>query len=93
MPPVSAPDPPINAAIVARHLAQRLESQGQDYALGGAIALSYWGLPRATADVEGILRTQGTGFDYAWVRVRLAEMYGPLDPRLSEWENLVRETR
>jgi len=45
------------------------------------------------ADVEQIPRTQGAGFDHAWVRERLAEMYGSLDPRLSEWDALVQETR
>jgi len=45
------------------------------------------------ADVEQILRTQGAGFDHAWVREWLAEMYGSLDPRLSEWDGLVQETR
>jgi hypothetical protein len=188
---VSAPDPAPNAAAVALALAERLDARAQDYALGGAIALGYWGLPRSTvdvdvtlylppdrpsecvwllqeigckfaaskaleslrvdgfcrvtyagldvdvflpivpfyeaararrksvplgdrpiviwdaetltvfkmmffrrkdlADVEQILRTQGASLDRAWVRQRLAEMYGTLDPRLSEWDSLVRE--
>ena len=29
-----------------------LEAAGFDYALGGAIALAYWGVPRATVDVD-----------------------------------------
>ncbi len=182
-----------DAAAVAATIAERLESRGQDYALGGAIALAYWGLPRSTvdvdvtiylptdqpsqcvwllqgigcqlaaekavesfredgfcrvtfgglnvnvflpivpfyeaarirrksvplagrsvliwdaetlsvfkmmffrrkdmADVEQILRTQGESLDRAWVRERLMEMYGPLDPRLSEWDGLARETQ
>jgi hypothetical protein len=52
MPPVSAPDPSINAVAVARLLAEQLDSKGIEYALGGAIALGYWGLPRATVDVD-----------------------------------------
>jgi hypothetical protein len=28
-----------------------LDAAGFDYALGGAIALAYWGVPRATVDV------------------------------------------
>jgi hypothetical protein len=180
-----------NAAAVARALAERLDARVQDYALGGAIALGYWGLPRSTvdvdvtlylppdrpsecvwllqeigcqfsaakaleslredgscrvtyagldvdvflpivpfyeaararrkrvplggqsiviwdaetltvfkmmffrrkdlADVEQILRTQGAMLDRAWVREHLAEMYGTLNPRLSEWDSLVRE--
>lgn len=43
---------PPNAAAVARQLAQELESRHQEYALGGAIALGYWGEPRGTVDVD-----------------------------------------
>ena len=189
---MSAPEPSSNAVAVARAVAERLESQGQEYALGGAIALGYWGLPRSTvdvdvtlflppdrptecvwllqeigcqvttekaleslredgfcrvthsgldidvflpivpfyeaararrkrvplagrhvaiwdaetltvfkmmffrrkdlADVEQILLLQGAALDRAWVRERLVEIYGSLDPRLSEWDSLVRET-
>ncbi len=49
---MSAPDPSINAVAVARLLAEQLDSKGIEYALGGAIALGYWGLPRATVDVD-----------------------------------------
>jgi hypothetical protein len=188
---VSEPNAPINAAIVARQLAEQLESRGQEYALGGAIALGYWGAPRGTvdvdltvflpperpaeclwllqdigceflsaaaaeslrehgfcsvkfagmrldvflpivpfyeaartrrkrlelagqpvvvwdaeslavfkmmffrrkdlADVEQILRTQSGQFNRLWVREQLAGMYGTGDPRLSAWDELVRE--
>jgi hypothetical protein len=180
-----------NAADVARQLAERLENRGLDYALGGAIALGYWGAPRGTidvdvtiyvpidrpmdcarllgelgcdlsardaaaslgehgfcrvslagvrvdvflplvpfyeaargrrrrveladqpvmvwdaeslavfkmmffrrkdlADVEQILRAQGARFDRLWVREQLAGMYGPRDPRLSQWDELTEE--
>jgi hypothetical protein len=46
------PDTPLNVAVVAGQLAKQLESRGQEYALGGAIALGYWGLPRGTIDVD-----------------------------------------
>ncbi len=182
---------PLNAATVARRLAEQLRSRGQEYALGGAIALGYWGEPRGTvnvnvtlflpperpsecvwllqdigcefaavkaaeslrehgfcrvtfagvdvdvflplvpfyeaararrrrvelgdqpimvwdaeslavfkmmffrrkdlADIEQILRTQGAQFDRLWVREQLAEMYGTRDPRLSAWDDLLRE--
>ncbi len=182
---------PLNAAVVARQLAEQLQSRGHNYALGGAIALGYWGEPRGTvdvditlflpperpseciwllqdlgceltptkaaeslrehgfcrvafaatdvdvflplvpfyetararrrrvelgdqpilvwdaeslavfkmmffrrkdlADIEQILRTQGTQFDRLWVREQLAEMYGTRDPRLSAWDDLVQE--
>lgn len=41
-----------SAAEVAQELAQALEQRGQEYALGGAIALGYWGTPRGTVDVD-----------------------------------------
>ena len=185
------PNAQINAAIVAGQLAKELESRGQEYALGGAIALGYWGTPRGTvdvdltiylppeqpsqcvsllqeigctvspaeaaeslrehgfcrvafsgtrldvflpivpfysaarsrrkrmeltdqpimvwdaeslvvfkmmffrrkdlADVEQVLRTQGPQFDRLWVREQLADMYGSRDPRLSAWDDLMRE--
>jgi hypothetical protein len=37
---------------VARKLASELESLGQEYALGGALALGFWGEPRGTLDVD-----------------------------------------
>jgi hypothetical protein len=43
------------------------------------------------ADVEQILRSQGTRFDHTWVRERLAEMYGARDPRLVAWDDLLKE--
>ena len=43
---------PVNAAAVARQLAEQLELRRQEYALGGAIALGYWGTPRGTVDVD-----------------------------------------
>jgi len=49
---VSEASPPINAAAVARQLAAQLELRHQEYALGGAIALGYWGTPRGTVDVD-----------------------------------------
>jgi len=48
---------------------------------------------KVLADVEQILRAQGPGFDRAWVRERLAEMYGLRDPRLAAWDTLVQETQ
>jgi hypothetical protein len=43
------------------------------------------------ADVEQILRTGGNEFDRDWVRRQLLELYGQRDPRLSQWDDLVRE--
>lgn len=41
-----------DAAAVAAEMAARLEQQQCEYALGGAIALGYWGEPRGTVDVD-----------------------------------------
>lgn len=43
---------PPDANEVARRLAEALESEGCEYALGGAIALGFWGAPRGTVDVD-----------------------------------------
>ncbi|MCU0981861.1 MAG: hypothetical protein MUF25_22140 [Pirellulaceae bacterium] len=44
--------PTHDAAAVAERLAAALQEAGQPYALGGAIALGYWGAPRGTLDVD-----------------------------------------
>ena len=46
------PNRPTDAATVAASLAGELHARGQEYALGGAIALGYWGIPRGTVDVD-----------------------------------------
>jgi len=43
---------PQDVVDVARQLGLALDQQGQDYALGGAIALGYWATPRGTLDVD-----------------------------------------
>lgn len=43
---------PADPIDVARHLAAALDEQGQEYALGGALALGYWAAPRGTLDVD-----------------------------------------
>jgi hypothetical protein len=45
------------------------------------------------ADVEAILRTQGDDLDLSWVAGQLVEMYGNRNPRVSQWNELVDETR
>jgi hypothetical protein len=49
---VSEAEPSASAAAIARQLAAQLELRRQEYALGGAIALGYWGAPRGTVDVD-----------------------------------------
>lgn len=43
---------PIGSFDVAEQLAKALDERGCEYALGGAIALSYWAEPRGTMDVD-----------------------------------------
>jgi hypothetical protein len=49
---MSDAEPLVTAADIARQLAERLDARRQQYALGGAIALGYWGEPRGTIDVD-----------------------------------------
>jgi hypothetical protein len=49
---VSDNNPPINTATIAKQLAEQFQARDQEYALGGAIALGYWGAPRGTVDVD-----------------------------------------
>jgi hypothetical protein len=43
---------PTDAFQVAGQIAAALDRCGEDYALGGAIALAYWAVPRGTLDVD-----------------------------------------
>ena len=45
-------DPQLDAAEVAKRLAQVLDERGQEYAVGGAIALGFWAEPRGTVDLD-----------------------------------------
>lgn len=42
----------MSAADVARRLADRFDEEGLSYAIGGALALGVWGVPRNTVDVD-----------------------------------------
>ena len=42
----------VNAAEIAQRLAAALAVISQPYAIGGALALGYWGVPRGTNDVD-----------------------------------------
>lgn len=46
------PEPPADASEVAERLAKVLNERRCEYALGGAIALSFWANPRGTMDVD-----------------------------------------
>lgn len=44
------------------------------------------------ADVERIVQVQGERLDRVWIRERLVEIYGARDPRIAQWDELVRES-
>lgn len=43
------------------------------------------------ADVEAILRAQGSALDRSWVEHVLLDLYGQRDPRINQWHELVAE--
>jgi hypothetical protein len=43
------------------------------------------------ADVEQVIRSRGAELDLAWVRQQILAMYGQRDPRLGQWDELVRD--
>lgn len=54
-----------DATAVARRVADALEAAGLPYAIGGALALGYWGLARGTHDVDVNVFLDGARFDDA----------------------------
>jgi hypothetical protein len=46
---------------------------------------------RDLADIEQIVQSQEEKLDRDWVRRQLVEIYGPRDPRVAEWDELVAE--
>ena len=79
----------------ARVRRKRVALAGQPVAIWDAESLTVFKMMffrrKDLADVEQILRTQGTSLDRVWVREQLAEMYGAGDPRLAAWDDLARE--
>lgn len=49
---MSDPGTPLDPAEVAVRLAAGLDARGIAYAIGGALALGFWGMPRGTLDVD-----------------------------------------
>jgi hypothetical protein len=78
----------------ARARRKRVELGGQSVVVWDAESLAVFKMMffrrKDLADIEQILRAQGKQFDRLWVREQLAGMYGPRDPRLSGWDDLVR---
>ena len=42
----------MNAFELSEHIAARLDEDGLPYAIGGALALTAWSIPRDTKDVD-----------------------------------------
>lgn len=49
---MTAAGEPIDPAEAAMRLAKALDARGIAYAIGGALAFGYWGMPRGTLDVD-----------------------------------------
>lgn len=52
------PSPPIDLFEESRRLLQALERRGIEYALVGAVALAVHGVPRATTDIDLLIRPE-----------------------------------
>jgi hypothetical protein len=72
-------DPLGSLVDVIAGLVDRLEASGFPYALGGAVAYSSWGEPRATRDVDLNLWVEAT---------RLVDMLGPDAEQVTAWDRL-----
>jgi hypothetical protein len=45
------------------------------------------------ADTEQLLRLQADQLDGEWVLQQITEIHGPQDPRVAQWQELVRDSR
>jgi hypothetical protein len=80
---------------VAKQRRKRVDLGDQSIVIWDAETLSVFKMMffrrKDLADVEQILRTQGTQLDRVWVRKQLETLYGTRDPRLSQWDEIVRD--
>jgi hypothetical protein len=87
--------PIVDFYAVARARRQRVELGGQPVMIWDAASLIVFKLMffrrKDIADVEGVLRIQQGRLDLDWVRQQLVELYGPRDPRIHQWDELVAE--
>jgi hypothetical protein len=74
----------LNALVVAKRIAERLDEDCIPYGVGGALALGAWGAPRSTKDVDI------TVFVLSYVRGWLTRMVPDGDPRLAVLDDLER---
>ena len=71
-----------DAVQAAAEIGAKLAERGIDYAIGGALALDL-------ADIDAILRAQGDRLDRTWVERQIEQLFGPRDPRLARWKEIV----
>ena len=98
-----------DVADAARSIADALEEAGIDYAIGGALAYAYYGIPRATndidlnvfpssfaidvADLERLILVQRDRLDTAYVRHWLDRLLPTDDPRKTDFEAMLERAR
>lgn len=79
----------------ARQRRQRVDLGDQPILVWDAATLAVFKMMffrrKDLADVEQILRMQGSQLDRDWVRDQLVTLYSARDPRISQWDELVRE--
>ena len=73
-------------------LSRALEAAGLDYVIGGAVALSYWAVPRATADVDitidvdvARLPAHRAKLDGPYVERWIADLFSADDARVARY--------
>lgn len=80
---------------VARSRRRRFDLEGQPVMVWDAESLVVFKMmffrEKDLVDIKQILRTQGGNFDRDWVRERLEETFGRLDPRIVRWNEITQE--
>lgn len=80
---------------VARQRRRRLDLEGQPVMVWDAESLAVFKMmffrDKDLVDVRQVLRTQGNAFDRDWVRAQLESLFGPRDPRITRWDEVMDE--
>src|SRR5262249_28630974 len=81
----------------ARDRRRRVELGGQSVTIWDAETMCVFKMMffrrKDIADLEQLLRLQGSALDGDWVLARLVEIYGERDLRVSQWKELAAEHR
>lgn len=88
--------PTIDFYTVAREARRRVVLRGQTMSVWSAEVLAVFKMmffrEKDLGDVRSILQLQADKLDRNWVRERLVEIFGPRDPRIPAWDDLVART-